>query len=213
MRSPDLRTAPSWRPVRPGRRAVEADRGALADLGLVARKPGEPIAPNSFTACARSTASRSRGGRDRKSARTPSAGWPFQRLPVVDMIEVSESTQLRVCTASVWAIIPPIDAPTTCAGPRSSSSQQAGGVVGHVGERVLLGGGSGARPAAASPGGWHVDRGRAPDVAVVEADDVEAAPGELVAEVVGPADQLHAEAHDEEQRRVVRVAESSRSRG
>ena len=34
-------------------------------------------------------------------------------LPVVDIIEVSERTRLGCSIAIVWAIAPPIDAPTT----------------------------------------------------------------------------------------------------
>ena len=47
--------------------------------------------------------------------------------PVVDMIDVSDSTRAGCRMASVWAIIPPIDAPTTCAAgkPRASSRAAA----------------------------------------------------------------------------------------
>ena len=50
-------------------------------------------------------------------------------------------------------------------------------------------------------------RRRAPAVAVVVADHVEAAAGEVAAEVVTPGDHLRAEAHDQQHRRVGRVAE------
>ena len=46
---------------------------------------------------------------------TVNAGWPFQRLPVLDMIETSDSTRSGYFAAIVWAIMPPIEAPTTCA--------------------------------------------------------------------------------------------------
>ena len=36
------------------------------------------------------------------------------RAPVVDMIEPSDSTRSGASIASVWAIMPPIEAPTTC---------------------------------------------------------------------------------------------------
>ena len=56
------------------------------------------------------------GGRLRSEVSPPGGGGcPIQRLPVLDMIETSERTR-RVLAASVWAIIPPIDAPTTWAG-------------------------------------------------------------------------------------------------
>jgi hypothetical protein len=48
---------------------------------------------------------------------------------------------------------------------------------------------------------------RAADVAVVEADDAKARVDELAAEVHVPRDHLRAEAHDQQQRRVRRVAE------
>ena len=48
---------------------------------------------------------------------------------------------------------------------------------------------------------------RAPDVAVVVADDVEAAPGQLRAEVLVPAEHLRAQAHDEQQGGIGGIAE------
>ncbi len=50
-----------------------------------------------------------------------SAGWPDHRLPVIDMIDTSERAESGCRAASVWAIMPPIEAPTMCAGARSSS--------------------------------------------------------------------------------------------
>jgi hypothetical protein len=49
--------------------------------------------------------------------------------------------------------------------------------------------------------------GRAADVAVVEADDVKAALGELLAELLVPGDHLGGQAHHEDDRRVGWVAE------
>jgi hypothetical protein len=48
-------------------------------------------------------------------------------LPVVDMIEVNDRTREVCSTAIVWAIMPPIEMPTTCAAsmPRWSSSPTA----------------------------------------------------------------------------------------
>ena len=64
-----------------------------------------------------------RGGFAMKNGYTRSAGWPFQRLPVVDMIEASDSVRCGWRAAKTWAIIPPIEAPTMCAAsiPRLSS--------------------------------------------------------------------------------------------
>ena len=56
-----------------------------------------------------------RGGRARNVGYTRNAGWPLKRLPVVDMIETSERTRSGWRAARLWAIIPPIDAPTTWA--------------------------------------------------------------------------------------------------
>ena len=57
---------------------------------------------------------------------------PTNRRPVLDMIEVSERTRSRKCSAIVCAIIPPMETPTTWARswPRWSSSGDP--VVGHV---------------------------------------------------------------------------------
>ena len=54
-------------------------------------------------------------------------GWPDQRAPVLDMIEHSDSTARGCSIAIVWAIMPPIEAPTTCARsiPRWSSRPTA----------------------------------------------------------------------------------------
>ena len=51
-------------------------------------------------------------------------GWPTSGSPVVDMIEVKVRTRAGCSMAIVWAIIPPIEAPTMCADsmPRWSSS-------------------------------------------------------------------------------------------
>ena len=55
--------------------------------------------------------------------------------------------------------------------------------------------------------GAVVQVGRAPDVAVVVADHVEAPVGELGAEVCVPADHLGAQAHDEQHGGTIRIAE------
>ena len=44
-----------------------------------------------------------------------SDGWPLQRAPVLDMIDTSDSTRSGCSAAIVWAIMPPIEAPTTWA--------------------------------------------------------------------------------------------------
>ena len=85
--------------------------------------------------------------------------------------------------------------------------EQADAVGGHLGQRV-------GRGALVAPhylpegrdGGAREDR-RAPDVAVVVADDVEAAAGEVGAEVLVPAEHLRAQAHDEQDGGVGGIAE------
>ena len=69
--------------------------------------------------------------------------------------------------------------------------EQAGGVVGHVGEGVAAGG----------------ELLGEPDVAVVEADDVVAAVGELLAELLVPAEHVCTETLDQHHRGVVGIAE------
>ena len=86
-------------------------------------------------------------------------------------------------------------------------AEQLAGVLRHVGERVLLG----SDPAAehlAHAGRAEVEVGRAPDVPVVEADHVEAPLGQLPAEVLVPGDHLRRQAHDQQNRGVVGVAEA-----
>ena len=63
----------------------------------------------------------------------PSTAWaasdapPTDRSPVVDMIEVRLRTRSGYVMASRWAIIPPIETPTTCAEsrPRAAISPAA----------------------------------------------------------------------------------------
>ena len=124
------------------------------------------------------------------------------------MIEVSERTSSGCSAASIWAIMPPIEAPTTWAGAMSELAEQAGGVLRHVRERVLLRPGSRrAQHLLGDRRRAEVEVGGAADVAVVEADDVEATLGELCAEVLVPGDHLRRQAHDQQDRGVVGVAE------
>ena len=137
-------------------------------------------------------------------------GWPTSGSPVVDMIEVSVRTRSGCSMAMVWAIIPPIEAPTTWAESMPRWSSSADGVGGHVGQAV--GRPRPARPGAAARNGGEevaadvVELGGQADVAVVVADHAEAAVDEGVAELDGPGDELGAEAHHEQQRLAARVA-------
>ncbi len=49
---------------------------------------------------------------------------PALRSPVVDMIDVSDSTRSGRVTAIVWPIMPPIDTPITCARSMPSPSSR-----------------------------------------------------------------------------------------
>ena len=85
--------------------------------------------------------------------------------------------------------------------------EQADRVVGHVRERV---GGTTDAPGDELASGRRRRVGevrRAAAVAVVEADDMEAAAGEPLAELLGPGDHLEAQPDDEQQGGVARVAE------
>jgi hypothetical protein len=108
--------------------------------------------------------------------------------------------------AMVWAIIPPIDAPTTMRGARAQVVEQADRVVGHVLQRVARR--QLARDELAGGRGRDVAQdGRAPVVPVVEPDDPQAAGGEALAELLAPGEHLGAEPHDEERHGVLVVPE------
>ena len=106
---------------------------------------------------------------------------PCRRSPVFDMIEHRLSTRSGWSIVSCWAIIPPIDTPTTCAAPTPRWSSSADGVGGHVGQQVV---GAGVAPVGEAleqrrPGRRRpLGLRRQPDVAVVHPDDAEAAVGE-----------------------------------
>ena len=70
--------------------------------------------------------------------------------------------------------------------------EEARGVGGHVAQRISA---------------TVLDLGREPDVPVVEADDLETTPGDLLAEPIAPAQQLGAEPADQENRGQRSVAE------
>ena len=84
--------------------------------------------------------------------------------------------------------------------------QEAGRVLRHVGERVARGA---LAPAEQLEEGWRPGRDvrRLADVAVVEADDVKAAAGQLAAEVVRPRDHLRGQAHHQKGGRLGGIAE------
>ena len=137
---------------------------------------------------------------------TRSFGVPTRRSPVVDSIDPSDSTRSGLVMAIVWAIIPPMDTPVTCARSIPSSSRSPKRVVRHVLQQV-------GRPDREAGHRLHHVRHRAVDlrgqarVAVVEADHVEAALGQSLAELEFPVDQLHPEPHHEQQGRIGGIAD------
>ena len=50
-----------------------------------------------------------------RMASASGVGAPYSGSPVIDMIDVRVRTRVGCSMAMVWAIIPPIDAPTTWA--------------------------------------------------------------------------------------------------
>src|SRR3954447_4207966 len=84
--------------------------------------------------------------------------------------------------------------------------EQAGCVVGHLGERVgrVL---DPSRRELADARHVALHRRRLAYVAIVEADHEEPAPGQLAAEVLTPGDHLCAQTHDQQDRRVTCLAE------
>ena len=65
-----------------------------------------------------------RGGRAAIRTQVDSAGRPIRRAPVIDIIEVRLRTRSGKCAATVWAIMPPIDAPTRWAAPMPRASSR-----------------------------------------------------------------------------------------
>ena len=159
--------------------AVEALRGELADVVVVAqeaRASRSRANTSHHVLDERLALARRRGAAGPGRCAAPAAR--CGGLPVLDMIETSERTELGWRAASVWAIMPPIEAPITCAGRQVELVEQPRGVVGHVGERVARRA-RGAQQQLRDRRRRARDVRRAPDVAVVEAHDVEAARGEL----------------------------------
>ena len=106
----------------------------------------------------------------------PAVGLAQAGAPVLDMIETSERTAPGWRAAIVWAIIPPIEAPITWAGPSASSrsSPAASSAMSESDSAARAAAAAGDRRRGAG------DVGRAADVAVVEADHVKAAVRERV---------------------------------
>ncbi len=134
-------------------------------------------------------------------------GAPYSGSPVIDMIEMSDATRPGCSMATVWAIIPPIDAPITWArGMRRWSSRPTASTA--MSDSVYGTGGSGCSDERGVDHRHQVDlgaveAGRQAAVAVVVADDVVPAGRQPGAQGVVPGDELGGEAHDEEEGRVV----------
>ena len=122
---------PAWPPAvarsRPGRGRGRTSRPpARAPAPRPARYAGEPIILNTRAKYSM-YASRSFGARRISTPHTRSFGVPTKRSPVVDIIEASEARAPAASIAICWAIIPPIEVPTTWARsmPRWSSRPKA----------------------------------------------------------------------------------------
>ena len=135
---------------------------------------------------------------------------PCLRSPVFDMIDVRLATRPGCSMAIVWAIMPPIDMPTTWAratprwssSPMPSSAMSFNRYVGWAARRET-------RLSSTSAGRRRLVLvvGRQPDVPVVVADDAErTGRGQLLDELVRPPDELAAQAHHEQEHRCVVVA-------
>jgi hypothetical protein len=98
---------------------------------------------------------------------------------------------------------------TTCSRDlQAERVEQADRVGSHVGERVRRRGEIAGERRGQVGHGCIVEMGRLAHVAVVEADELQAAPGQLLAESIRPGDELRADAHDQQHRGRVRVAET-----
>ena len=141
--------------------AVGAEPAVPGLLGAGAAPPrgprGRPGSRSSATAAPRSRRTPSRPGPRGAISIGSSLGCcqPTVRLPIVDMMLVSERTRAGCSIAIVCTIIPPIDTPTTCADVEPEVVEQAERVVGHVGQGVR-------RPARAAGEGPHQRRAADP---------------------------------------------------
>ena len=105
--------------------AVERARRPPRGIHASSRSsPREPITARAAAELSTNAARSSSGGRVIRTSRASAVASPTERSPVVDMIEQSERTRSGRSIAIVWAIIPPIDAPTTWAAPMSSWSSR-----------------------------------------------------------------------------------------
>ena len=124
VRLPDALMATIWRPTPAGLRTRFHSRRARSAAASGSRWAGLPQVASDCRA--RSIASSSvAGGAPKSSALASAVGWPTSRSPVVDMIDTTERTTSGCSMAMACTIIPPIDAPTTCAGAMPSSSSRA----------------------------------------------------------------------------------------
>ena len=124
------------------------------------------------------------------------------------MMLVSDRTRLGCSTATVWAIMPPIEMPATCADSRPRWSIRA---TASPARSDIEYGAFTLRPPKARTSWLRLTRARirrgATGVAVVVADDVEALGREQHAELVVPPRHRAAEAHDEQERLAAGIAE------
>jgi hypothetical protein len=96
--------------------------------------------------------------------------------------------------------MPPIEAPTTCARAMPSASSRPIRCVHRPADRAAQ------HRSGQIARAERVDLRRQAGIAVVEADHPEAAVHQRIDQRVGPSHQLHAQAHDEHDRRALRIA-------
>ena len=206
VRSPEATIAPSWRPpALTSKPAVEAAGRPLADVLLVPVEAGRPDEPEDLGG-ALDVAVAVAGRRleeiavdgERRLAVQAAAGRGHDRGEGPDHLRMLGGEHLPDHPAHRGA--------DHVGGRDSQLAKQHRRVLRHVAERVLL--------VREAPGEHLLDArrlevevGGAADVAVVEADHVKATLREPLAEVLVPGDHLRRQAHDQQDRRVVRIPE------
>ena len=207
VRSPEWMIAASWRAPRGGvQAAVVAHAGDPPQVLVVALEVGRADLREDADGVLHVLLAVARRRLDEHG---PDAGGTAGRSSATrcsTSIETSERTRSGCRAAIVWAIMPPIEAPTTCAALDPQVVEQPDAVARHVLERVAGG------PLVAPQELEHRRHGavhplRPADVAVVEADHVEAAVGQRGAQVLVPAEHLRGEAHRQQHRGRLGVAE------
>ena len=194
-------------PCRRGGGSGRSRGGLLAHALLVQRVAGRADHPEHAHEVARCTPRDPRGARRISTLQTRSFGVPDPAVAGGRQHRPSDSTRSGLLIAIVWAIIPPIDAPTTCARsiPRWSSRPSVSSAMSC--EQV------GRRDPAARPRPHHV-RHRArrscvdrPTSRLSKRITWKPRSARRSQKLAVPVDQLHPQPHHQQQRRVGWVAD------